>query len=612
MHKILCTALFLLLCGGAASGEPWRDYLIIQWQSRNAAQLATLKHIGVTAGTVIADRDGTGTPLPIQTAPLQGAGLRWDIENIATDFYSAYHRWTPGKPVNWRFLDVQRSYRADPSDNAALIRNPSLADPVWQARINARLAGIVRQQARFHPLYYDLGDETGIADLTAFWDFDLSPGSVAGMRLWLHQQYGSLAALNAEWGTRYASWDAVQPETTRQAMRRTDGNFSAWADFKAWMDASYAAALRRGTGAVHAADPHALAAIEGAQTPGWGGYDYTRLDHAVDLMEVNDDGESLPILRSLNPRLVELTTSFGARPEDLHRIWRELLRGSRGLVLWDEDDSIVHPDGTLGQRGEAYAPLFAELHRVGPVIINSTPHTDPVAVLYSPASFRTQWMLDQQPKGDAWIERGSERELEDNAYRAALRGYVETLTHLALAPRFVSAGMLPGLRAKVLILPDALALSPADARAIAAFAARGGTVVADTQPGTYDAHSRRLAHPAIAAGVVHIVAPGDRVGLGALIAKAGVAPMVRFSAPQDDVGIYLYRHGNETIIALQRVRPGTGTEDITLMLPRPMPVTDMRSGKPLGRVQQLSVTLDPVAPTLLLASLARSARPAPP
>ena len=125
------------------------------------------------------------------------------------------------------------------------------------------------------------------------------------MRVWLRRQYGTLAALNAEWGTHYTTWNAVQPETTREAMRRTDGNFAAWADFKAWMDVSFARALRMGTDAVHSADPHALSAIEGAQMPGWGGYDYTLLAHAVDLMEVYDMGENMPILRSFNPRLID-------------------------------------------------------------------------------------------------------------------------------------------------------------------------------------------------------------------------------------------------------------------------------------------------------------------
>ncbi len=598
MLALLLTA--SLASVGAARAAAWPDYQIIEWQPRNAAQLATLKRIGVTAAAAIADRDGTGTPLAVQTAPLLQAGLRWYVENIATDFYAQYHRWTPGKPVNWRFVDLQHRYRANPDDLSALVRDPSLSDPVWQARIDARLTEIVRQESRFHPLYYSLGDETGIADLSSFWDFDLSPASLAGMRTWLRRQYGTLDALNAEWGTHFATWNDVQPETTIPAMRRTDGNFAAWADFKAWMDVAFADALRRGTDAAHAADPTALAAIEGGQIPGWGGYDYTRLAHAVDLMEVYDDGENLPILRSLNPRLIALSTAFAARPEDIHQIWRELLRGTRGLVLWDAGNSIVHPDGTLGERGEVYAPLFAELHRIAPLLIAATPHVDPIAILYSPASFRTQWMLDQQPRGDAWIERGAEKEDEDDAFRVALRSYAASLAELGLQPRFVSAAMLPGLRDKVLILPDTLALAPADARAIAAFVARGGVAIADTQPGLYDAHSRRLPRPALAPGIARLIAPGDRAGLAALLGRAKIVAPFRFSAPQADVEMHVFRHRDGTIVALQRRQPVKTQEDVELTLPRAMMVTDLRHGGTLGEMRHLTLKLDDVEPTVLL------------
>lgn len=601
MRRFLLTLALLMQCSGAAA-QTWPGYRIIIWQSRNAAQLATLKRIGVEAGAVVADRDNTGVPLSIGTAPLRQAGMHWYVENAATDFYSAYHRWTKGKPVNWLFLQVQQQYRTDPADDTALIRDPSLLAPHWQAHIRHRLIDIVHEEARFHPLFYNLGDETGIADLSAFWDFDISPESVAGMRNWLRQQYGTLAALNAEWGTHYATWNAVQPELTRKAMHRTDGNFSAWNDFKAWMDVSFARALHMGTDAIHSADPHALSAIEGAQMPGWGGYDYTLLAHTVDLMEVYDMGENMPILRSLNPRLIEVTTSFDAEPADVHLIWRELLRGSRGLILWDSDNSIVRPDGALAERGEAYIPLFKQLHRVGPLIINSTPHTDPVAILYSPASFRTQWMLDQQPKGDAWIDRGAEKENEDNAYRAALRGYLHAMSQLGVAPRFVSAAMLPSLRDKVLILPDALDLSAADAQAIAAFAARGGTVIADRQPGIYDGHGRKLPHPDVAAGPVHQVQPDDAAALGALIAKAGVAPPVRFTASRANIEMHLFTRGDGMIVALQRVEPGDGVEPVSVTLPGRMWVTDVRTRKSLGRVRKLDVSVGPIEPVILYVS----------
>ena len=66
MRRLLLLALMAAAgaaCAGPAKAQAWPDYQIIEWQPRNAAQLATLKRIGVTAAAAIADRDGTGTPL---------------------------------------------------------------------------------------------------------------------------------------------------------------------------------------------------------------------------------------------------------------------------------------------------------------------------------------------------------------------------------------------------------------------------------------------------------------------------------------------------------------------------------------------------------------------
>ena len=597
----LLLSVLYLLSPVAVAAARWQDYQIIEWQPRGAAALTTLKQIGVTAGMIFARRDGNGPPAREQYALLRANGMHWYVENIATDFYSAYHRWDPDRPVNWRFIEAQRRYRADPSDGSALLRDPSLSDPAWQRRVHDRLIATVRDQRRYRPLFYNLGDEPGIADLSAFWDFDFSPASLAGMRKWLRSQYGSLAALNAEWSTGFARCADVMPETTREAMRRRDGNFAAWADFKAWMDVAFARALRMGTAAVHAADPDALAGIEGAQMPGWGGYDYTLLANAVDLMEIYDMGDNLAIARSLNPKLIALTTATGADRGSVHAIWRELLRGSRGLILWDEDHSIVREDGALADRGRAYAPLFAELRGpLGAMLVNSAPRTDAVAILYSPASFRTQWMLDQQPKGDAWMLRQSETELEDNAVRTALGGYLRTLAHLGVQPRLLSPDMLArnGLGGEhLLVLPHSIALSLAEVRAVRAFAARGGVVLADVPPGAFDAHSRRLPRPRIESGFT-MLAPDDASGLRRALRRAGVAPLVGVDAT--DVEMHILRHGTRTIIALQRDLsvPDT-TKAVALTLPRPLSVHDLRRNQELGRVQHLTVNLDPVAPTVL-------------
>ncbi|HXP73815.1 MAG TPA: beta-galactosidase [Stellaceae bacterium] len=247
----------------APADAGWTDYQIIMWQPQTAAQYAALKRLGVTAGVVELDHAEEGsTPDDDEVAPLLEADLRWYVENIATDFYSPYHRWLPDQPKNWNFLAAKKLYRQNPSDPAAFTRSPSLSDADWLAKIRARLARTVQNQRGYRPLYYNLGDEAGIADLSAFWDFDLSPSSIAGMRKWLEGRYGSLFALNEQWGTAFAGWDEVVPMTTQAAIKRADGNYSAWADFKEWMDVAFARALRAGTEAVHAVDPEALAAIE--------------------------------------------------------------------------------------------------------------------------------------------------------------------------------------------------------------------------------------------------------------------------------------------------------------------------------------------------------------
>jgi hypothetical protein len=587
----------------------WPDFPVIEWQPRNPAQLETLKRIGVTAGAVIANRDGDDAPEFAQAAILNAAGMGWYLENIATDFYAPYHRYFAGKPVNWLFEAAQARYRAHPDDITALYREPGLSDPSWQRRMRDRMAATVRRHAAAHPLFYNLADEAGIADLSAYWDFDMSPASLMQMRVWLRGQYGSLAALNAQWGTNYTTWDAVQPELTREAMRRTDDNFSQWSDFKAWMDEAFAGALRLGTQAVHAADPTALAAIEGAQMPGWGGYDYTRLAHAVDVMEIYDSGENLPIVRSLNPQVIPLATTFTDTPEEMHRLWGAVLRGVRGFVLWDEDESVVHGDGSPGARAAFYAPLFAALHGpFGQAILGATPMKDPIAILYSPASFRVQWMLDHRSRGDAWLQRSAELELEDNAFRVALRGYSESLAGLGLQPRFIAPADLAStdhlaptdlvaswIGAKVLILPDTIALSPREASAIATFVRKGGRVIASTPPGVFDAHGKRLPSPSVARTLFQLVEPSDVATLRHVL---GVTPRARTEAALP-VESHWYRGRAAMVLALQVAKPAAASVPVTLTLPAAVRLRDVRAGITYPRETTVKLTLDPVAPTLL-------------
>ncbi|HKF71296.1 MAG TPA: alpha-amylase family protein, partial [Stellaceae bacterium] len=558
--KLPATLLASLLASLATSvsiAADWPDFRAIVWQQQKPESCAALKAAGIDAVAYIAeDRDRPAEGLEQRTAWLKACGLSWYVENIATDFYSAYHRYFPDKSVNWRFVELKKAYRANLADPTVFIRDPSLSDPQWHAKIGARLGETVRAHRAYRPLYYALADEPGIADLSAFWDFDFSPPSLAGFRRWLEARYGSLAALNSQWASKFAAWDAVVPPTTSEAMKRTDGNFSAWADFKEWMDADFARAIALGTQAVHAADPAALAAIEGAQIPGWGGYDYSRLAAAVDAIELYDGGGNVEILRSLNPKLVMLTTSAEPGAQEAHQIWRTLLRGGRGIVFWDPRGDIAF------ERGQAVAPVLKEIKGgIAALLAKSERRTAAVAVLYSPASMRAQWMLDWQPKGSAWSDRDPGEVYEEaNAVRASMTAYFDALGRAGLEPRVVTrelieAGALDrGIR--VLILPRALALSEKEAARIRSFVMAGGTLIAEGTPGLFDDHLRRLPKPPISdlfltdagKGKAILLDEAGRAKLVPLLAEAGVEPIftlerIEGSGRASGVEAHLWRSG---------------------------------------------------------------------
>ena len=217
------------------------------------------------------------------------------------------------------------------------------------------------------------------------------------------------------------------------------------------MDVAFTRAVRMGTDAVHAADPQALAALEGAQVPGWGGYDYTLLAPAVDVMEIYDYGEALDLAQAFNPALIPLRTSFAGGPRERHAVWRNLLHGGRGEVVWDEVDNVVTADGSAGPRGLELAELARAVGPVASALRAAAPDPDPVAVLYSPASFRVRWLLDRQAGDRDWAARDAEREYDDNAWRASRRVLVRRLAELGGAAairvrRHAAGGRIGGAR----------------------------------------------------------------------------------------------------------------------------------------------------------------------
>jgi hypothetical protein len=529
-----------------------------------------------------------------------------------------------------------------------LKRRPSLSDPAWLARIRDRLVETARFYAPYRPLFYSLGDESGIADLAAFWDFDFSDESLVPMRRWLRERYGNLRSLNEQWGASFTSWDAVMPPTTDEAMKGSGENFSGWSDFKEWMDISYAAALKMGADAVRSVDPQAYIGVGGGQMPGWGGYDYSRITSSLNAIEPYDIGNNIEIIRSLNPGMVVMTTSFARGPWEKHRVWYELLHGNRGLIIWDDKAAFIGADNAVGERGREVSPYYNELRGgIGALLINSERVADPVAIHYSQPSMRVEWMLAQRPKGESWVTRNSSTEYRDSEFLRLRESWCRAIEDQGLQYNFVSYGEVEKgelLRRgyQVLVLPRSTALSPAEAREIRDFVAQGGTLIADGEPGAFDEHCRRLPKAQLADLFdARTFGRGKAIRLersllsyhqDRLTGKEGqahrtIAEFLTLAAvkpqfavtdtsgrPVVGVETHTFRNGGLTLVALMtnpqlRVDelgpPEFKSNDrfakpitVKFTLPGQRFVYDVRAAKAVGSVREMPVTLDPYEPVI--------------
>jgi len=628
----------------------WWDYAIIMWQHYGPEIFSKLKTLGINGG----EHNGRERSAP---EFLLKNDLRWYAENIATDFYSAYHRYYPDRNNGWEFIQARAAHQKDPTSLEPFKRHPSLSDAAWLHKIHDRLVESARFYSPYRPFFYSLGDETGIAELEAAWDFDFSDESLVPMREWLRRQYGTLAALNAEWGSNFATWNQVMPVTTDEAMKRSDDNFSAWADFKTWMDICYANALRMGREAVHSVDPEAYVGIGGGQMPGWGGYDYSRMVQSLTAIEPYDIGNNIEIIRSLNPKMAVLTTAFQHGPWERQRVWHELLHGNRGLILWDDKSEYLDKNGDVLERGREADSYYNELRNgVGALLINSRRQVDPIAIHYSQPSMRVEWMLESRPRGATWAMRSAKAERTDNEFMRLRESWCRVIEDAGLQYNFVSYGQVEEdelLRGgyRVLVLPRSSALSAAEARAIRAFVAQGGVVIADGMPGTFDEHGRRLGQGLLAdlfgasdaggrafgrgqvilmkASVLdyhrdRVVGKGHETRdlIAGLMRAAGVSPAFAVTDEEgklaSGVETHQFRNGDVTILALLS-NPDLRVDELgppdfrsnehfarkrslKVTMPGTLLVYDVRSGKSLGSQGELRVGLDPYEPVIFALS----------
>ena len=638
----------------------WDDYLCTIWHRHNAKRLPYLQAMYLSGS----QWSGNSSSPPMQFIE---RNYRYYVEAGVDWAVSAYHVWMPDRPKTYYFNLVREAFMADRTDFRVLERNPCMSNHVIRGQLRWKFVHEARMHRDFRPLYYTVADEPGLGNQAAPFDFCYSPHCKAGFREWLQARYPSLEALNAQWDSSYASWDDVRGATTDEMVARTDDNFSAWCDHKDFMDDVLIGAYAYAGEAVKSHDPVARFGIGGAQGPAAvGGWDFWKLCQAFDVIEAYYIGNNYELMRSFKPELIPFHCSFGGTDAERHLIWYLFTHGDGGLLIWDDDSSYVNDEGQYSDRAKAFTPLYKELTGgVGKLRIASKRTDDPIALMHSQANLRVHWALEAKPLGKDWIKRNSSSERVQSRYFRLRESWVKLIEDNALQYRFFAPAQIDdgqlqpydadtGQGFKVLVLPEVFALSDANVTAVRAFVEGGGTVIADAMPATFDAHGKRRASSPLAdlfesgAGGRAILLgrdmlpyyeqrlmPGsgekelkDVVGgrLRGVLGADRVTPLVVGQDGQCVTGVEttVWRNGQAEMISIHR-NPQLRVHElgpqeyksnakfetpVQLTVRRAAPTYwyNVRTGEPLGPRDEVSLTLAPFEPTVLMA-LPAAAKP---
>jgi hypothetical protein len=527
-HPGWITVLVTLLAASVAGGQaprPWNEYRAIMWvgdsASKNPGKLPLLhqrlREMGINAAMVTGDEDARH---------LLDARMPYYVENIVNRGLCL--KWN-SKVSDW---DKMVTEWKTPRDEAGLVRDYSLDDPAWRDLARNAMSAAVRKHMGNSPLAYDIRDELSTTISANPFDYDFSPTALAGFRDWLTTRYRDLAALNAEWETKFSNWDEVKPFTTDQIKNRmacgdaiprgkpdwqalqqiqldpvearknpTGWNFAPWCDHRSYMDLSLARALGDLRETARALDPHTPVGIEGTQmASAFGGYDLWRLSQVLDWVEPYDIGNAREILGSFMPGKTMLTTvgEQDARAAG-RRLWHLLLEGDKGCIIWWSEDCIDWKSAgyALTPRARALAPVLTEMRSpLARLFMLAERETDPVAIHYSQPSIQVNWLLESTVDGSTWLRRFSSHEATHNRMAARRQAWVKLLQDAGYTPRFISgeqveAGGLEKIR--VLVLPDSLALTDAELARFDGFldtSPPGRLLLGSGMPGLFNGNGR--------------------------------------------------------------------------------------------------------------------------
>jgi len=378
------------------------------------------------------------------------------------------------------------------------MRERCLSDPEYHADSKALYTAEARRTIRFSSIEFNLGDECAFLKAGAAADVCFSPSCLASFRSFLKEEYGSLDAVNASYGTQFADWSDVMP-VVRADAEKSPNLRPLWVDHRRHMDRVYANIYAINRDFIREVLPTAQVGYEGS------GSRFTSLE-AEDHWQLH---QSMDLNGPYPSRTFFHFTRDFARPDSrigagIIGAYPDIARAARNpsymtywpwFSLFQGTNSVWIYEGTGGRYGGLYAVIAPDLSTydyfencnqevahikqgIGTLLLNAQREDDGIAVLYSAASNHVGTLTEGFPSLGKTM-KSMIGLLEESDYQFRLLSYQQ------LAEGKINEG-----KWRLLIMPYSQAISPQEAGQIKQFVRNGGMVLADVRPAVTNQHGK--------------------------------------------------------------------------------------------------------------------------
>ena len=350
--------------------------------------------------------------------------------------------------------------------------------PTWRDNMSRGLEAQARMVSKYGALGYSLGDEVRLQRYVCD-----SPTCVAHFQRWLKKTYGDVAALNAQWGSRFRSFDRTTPKYLTKAAQ--EGRDAPTLDYLQSRRDLWVETCKHCHDAIQRGDPGSRMGYEGS-----GGYErwpellrffsITGPYTSYDLDTVLDESRPGTIIGNWIGNYQGIDR-FGSRELGArYYSWGRVLLGFNSQWWWTTV-MAMKGDLTPVERFRHNLETLGVIRRgLGKLIINWELQRDPVVIPYTPASdlatrFHSELTTMKVSKG---------------TLRAMLRE--QSLRWRRVPMKRIAKGALGPLGTKVVLLPYQQAMSRDEAAGLRRFVEAGGVLVADLRPAVLNEHARPL------------------------------------------------------------------------------------------------------------------------